>query len=119
MKSAAEREGRALIHAWKRTSALISIEFASATHSSFVERRGRITTFDERRIVVSIDGSEELAVDLTGAVFAEVASVSKLRLLGLDPSRYSEMVEISLGNMDCLTLFASPNIPSSCAKSLG
>src|ERR1017187_6007368 len=76
MNSTAEREGRALIQAWKKASALISIEFSSATHSSFVERRGRITTFDERRIVVAIDASEELAVDLTGAVFAEVASVS-------------------------------------------
>jgi hypothetical protein len=109
MNSAPEREGRALIQAWKNASALISIEFASATYSSFVKRQGRITTFDEKRIVLSIDASEELAVDLTGAVFAEGASASKLRFLGLDPSRYSEMVEISLGNLDRLTLFASPS----------
>jgi len=108
MISAPEREGRALIQAWRNASALISVEFASATYSSFVKRRGRITTFDERRLVVSIDASEELAVDITGAVFAEVASASKLRSLGFDESRYSEMVEISLGNMDRLTLFASP-----------
>jgi hypothetical protein len=108
MSSALEKDGRALIQAWKNASALISIEFASADHSSLVKRRGRITTFDERRMVVSIDASEELAVDLTGAVFAEVASASKIRFLGLDPSRYSEMVEISLGNLDRLTLSASP-----------
>jgi hypothetical protein len=106
MNSAA-KQGRALIKAWQKASALISIEFAPADHSSFVQRRGRIVSFDERRIVVLIDASEELAADLKGAVFAEVAPASKLRSLGLDPARYSEMVEISLGNGDRLTLFAS------------
>ena len=107
MNSPAAKKGRALIRAWQKAAALVSIEFAPADHSSFVQRRGRIASFDEKRVVVSIDASEELAVDLTGAVFAEVAPASKLRSLGLDPARYAEMVEISLGNGDRVTLFAS------------
>lgn len=102
-----ESEGRALIQAWKNASALVSVAYLSAMRDEApLESRGRITAFDESRIVVCVNDSDELEVDLAGAVFSEVGSTAKFLSLGLDPSGYAEMVEISLGNMDILTLSA-------------
>jgi hypothetical protein len=128
MNSDNEREGRALIQAWKNACSDVEVQFDSARRDSFVRGRGRITTFDERRIVVSglvsrlvsggtsatdlsgkhgsasADSPSEIEVELIGARFGRVGSRPLFKAMGLDPDRHAETVEISLRNMDRLVL---------------
>lgn len=107
MNPSNEREGRALIQAWKNASAAISIEFLSAQRDVFLKRQGRITAFDDSRVVLSLSDGSEFDADLVGSDFKRVGSRAKFAAMGLDPDRYQELVEISLDNMDRLTLAAA------------
>jgi len=146
MNSDNEREGRALIQAWKNACSDVEVQVDSAMRNSFVRGRGRITTFDERRIILSglalevvsggasrtdlsgkhgiasTDSPSEIEVELTGVCFGRVGSKALFKEMGLDPDRYAETVEISLGNMDRLTLAAcgrsSPAPAGFCSRFL-
>ena len=105
-----ELKGRMLIQAWNSASVELLIEYSSALKHSSLKSRGRITTFDDNRMVLSVGAVEEIEADLEGASFVEVGSKEKIESLGLDPSKYAQSVEISLGNMDRLILKESLGI---------
>ena len=129
MYSDNEREGRALIQAWKNACDEVDVQYNSASRNLFIRGRGRITTLDDSRIVLSglvlkvlsggscpadpsalgiasTDSGGEVAFALIGARWMPAGSKALFRELGLDPSKHAEMVDIHLGNMDRLTLAA-------------
>lgn len=97
-------EALEVIHAWVKSRTELRVEYSSAMRDSFAKFRGRITSLGSNSTVITGDEWTEIAVDLSGASVGNVGTKKKFKLLGLDPDRYAEQLEISLGNMDRLVL---------------
>lgn len=101
-----EIEGRKLIQAWNSEATEILIKFDSAQRDSSLDCAGRIITFGDNLIVLSIGSDTVVEIDLTDSRFSRVGTLEMFRQLNLSkPERYREMVEIHLGDMGRLAMF--------------
>jgi len=107
MTSSDESAGRELLQTWKRTSRPIRVQFSSSGETFAMDGRGRITELDTEALSIEGEGFG-LLLSLTGARFKSVGSAERILEVGLDPSRYSETIELLLGDMERLVLAALP-----------
>lgn len=110
MNSDNDSAGWALVQAWKAASVELLIEYSSVTREPRGVFRGKIVRIEPGSLIAFSSPDEDVAVDMRGASFVHVGSREIFKALGLDPSKYVEMVEIAAPELNRLVVSVAPSI---------
>jgi len=99
MRSSMDSEGFTLLSNWNKQGPEIQGSFVGIGKKLEFRGTGILTEFSKDGLRFTGAGFE-FVVDLTEAAFERVATNKSLKAMGLDPSKYPESVEITLGTGD-------------------
>jgi hypothetical protein len=107
MRSSEDKEGLRLLNKWNTSGAEIRASFATIGGNLSFSARGVVVIVGESGLRFTGAGFE-MFVDLSGAAFERVGTVEIFKIAGLDPDRYTESAEVSLGTGDKVIFLGPP-----------